>query len=484
MSPLELEIMNVRRWAYAAFVSCLGIALIAPTIAGAADRPNVVVVLVDDLRWDALGATGHPFARTPHIDRIAREGVVFENAFVTIPLCSPSRGSFLTGRHAHSHGVKDNRDNAARSHELVTFPMLLRDAGYATAFIGKWHMGNDDSPRPGFDRWVSFKGQGEYIDPQLNFDGVAKKTPGYITDLLNDEAVAFIGKQSREKPFLLYLSHKAVHGPFTPAERDRDRYQDDPITLRPSVSDDLTGKPMVQKAVAMRGNTTKQAPAPAKKAVAKKKAATKKGASPAGGNDLIRNQLRAMSSVDDGVGLIYEALAKADVLDNTLIVFTSDNGYNWGEHRLGDKRVAYEESIRIPMLARLPGRMQPGSRITPMVLAIDLAPTVLDLAGVKIPDGTHGLSMVPLFEGKADGWRTAILTEYFREVGFDHIPTWQSVRTDRWKYIHYPDTPADDELYDLQADPYEMKNRIDDPAAKEQRSALEAELRRQLESTP
>ncbi|MBX6314203.1 MAG: sulfatase-like hydrolase/transferase, partial [Isosphaeraceae bacterium] len=208
----------------------IGLALAGSvTAAEAPARPNIVFILVDDLRWDALGCTGHPFAETPNIDRIAREGVNFRNAFVTTPLCSPSRASFLTGRYVHAHGVKGNGDNSALSHRLVTFPRLLHDAGYETAFIGKWHMGTDDSPRPGFDRWVSFKGQGQYNDPILNVDGEAKKVEGYMTDLLNDHAVAFL-KRSHEKPFLLYLSHKAVHGPFTPAERHKDLYADRTIT--------------------------------------------------------------------------------------------------------------------------------------------------------------------------------------------------------------------------------------------------------------
>src|SRR5687767_3731535 len=188
-------------------------------------RPNIIFILVDDLRWDELGITGHPFLKTPNIDRIGREGAVFRNAFVTTPLCSPSRASFLTGQYVRTHGIRGNGDNSARSHQLVTFPRLIQQAGYETAYVGKWHMGNDDSPRPGFDRWVSFKGQGAHVDPQLNIDGRQEKATGYMADILTDHAVDFL-KKPRAKPFLLYLSHKAVHGPFVPAERHRGLFAD------------------------------------------------------------------------------------------------------------------------------------------------------------------------------------------------------------------------------------------------------------------
>src|SRR5215211_6158971 len=184
----------------------------------AADRPNVVFILVDDLRWDALGCMGHPWVKTPNVDRLAKEGALFKNCFVSIPLCSPARAAFLTGRYSHANGGTTNGNNNALSHRLVTWPRLLHDAGYETAYVGKWHMGNDDTPRPGFDRWVSFKGQGAYDNPPLNIDGKPEKVEGYVTDLLTKYAVEFI-KKRRTKPFVCYLPHKSVHGPFTPAER-------------------------------------------------------------------------------------------------------------------------------------------------------------------------------------------------------------------------------------------------------------------------
>lgn len=453
----------------ARILSCLlavaALACNAPAVPAAepANRPNIVFIYTDDQRWDALGCMGHPFLQTPHIDRLAREGALFRNAFVTTPLCSPSRASFLTGQYVHTHGVKGNRDNAALSRQLVTFPRVLQGAGYETAYIGKWHMGNDDAPRPGFDRWVSFKGQGVYNDPPLNVDGKVVKATGYMTDLLTDYAVEFIRKE-RTKPFCLCLGHKAVHGPFTPAARHKTLYADQAITRAPNAQDTLEGKPALTRKLA---NSKQPVPRPG-------------GGS---GDELIRSQLRGLVAVDEGVGRLLQALTETKQLDNTLVIYTSDNGYFWGEHGLGDKRAAYEESIRIPLLMRYPKLIKAGTTIDGMVLNIDVAPTVCAVAGVPAPKSMEGLSLVPLLQGHTAGWRPAILTEYFAEVMYPRIPTWQAVRTPRWKYIHYPELEGMDELYDLQADPHEMKNLIKDPAAQPALRELRQELARLLKTS-
>jgi len=429
--------------------------LICFTLAAAAPqrgRPNIVFILTDDQRWDALQSAGHPFVQTPNIDRIGHEGARFRNAFVTTPLCSPSRASFLTGLYVHSHQVVGNGNNNARSHELVTFPRLLHDAGYETAYFGKWHMGNDDSPRPGFDRWVSFKGQGQYVDPVLNEDGAAAKVPGYITDLLTDRAVEFI-RRDHTKPFLVYLAHKAVHGPFTPAERHRALYESAAITRAPNAQDTLAGKPALRR----------PADNPA-------------GTGP--GDAVIRNQLRALVAVDEGVGRILKSLEETGRLDDTVVVFASDNGYFWGEHGLGDKRAAYEESIRIPLLVRYPKRVKAGKVLDAPVLNVDLAPTLLELAGAPPLARGHGRSFAALLGGGRAAWRTSFLAEYFAEPQFPRIPSWQAVRGERWKYIHYTELDGMDELYDLKADPGELQNRIGDPAAAAALRAMKEELER------
>ena len=215
--------------------------LSAPLLAADLSRPNFLFVLVDDLRFNGLGYMGHPFVKTPNIDRLAREGTIFTNAFCTTPLCSPSRASFLTGRYARSHKVRGNTNSNEISHKLITWPRLLHEAGYETAYLGKWHMGNDDSPRPGFDRWVSFKGQGRYDDPALNIDGTSAMVTGYVTDILSKHATDFLSKK-RSKPFALHLSHKAVHGPFTPAARHKDLYSAEAIVRTANAQDTMCKK--------------------------------------------------------------------------------------------------------------------------------------------------------------------------------------------------------------------------------------------------
>lgn len=443
--------------------------------AAPAARPNFVFILVDDLRVGALSCEGPPFpyaipgAKTPNIDRLAKEGALFRNNFVSIPLCSPSRSSFLTGQYAHTTKVTTNGNNNELSHQLITFPKLLHDAGYETAFVGKWHMGNDDAPRPGFDKWVSFKGQGQYVDPDINVDGVAKKmTGGYITDILDEHAVEFV-KKPHTKPFCLYLAHKAIHGPFTPAERHKDLYSDLEIKRTPNAADTNEGKPALLR------------PVPGKAAVAKGKG--KAAGGQGSGDQLIRNQLRCLAAIDEGVGQLYQALEETKQLDNTLIIFTSDNGFFWGEHKLGDKRWAYEESIRIPQIARYPKLIKPGVKIDAMTLNIDIAPTLLDLAGAPIPKNVHGKSMVSLFKGQTRNWRKSFLTEYFFEQGFPRTPTWHAARNERWKYVHYDELEGMDELYDLKNDPYEMKNLINEPGSATALSAMKAELERLLKET-
>jgi arylsulfatase A-like enzyme len=421
-------------------------ALAVPFLAGLASpllgkdtRPNILFILVDDLRYNAVGYAGHPFVKTPNIDRIAREGAIFENAFVTTPLCSPSRASFLTGRYVRSHGVLDNTNHNELSHQLITWPRLLHDAGYETAWTGKWHMGTDSTPRPGFDRWVSFRGQGQYNDPLLNIDGTESKVNGYITDLLTDYAVDFL-KKSRTKPFVLYLSHKAVHGPFTPAERHKDLFTNETITRTPNAQDNWDGKPALQRDV------NGQPPV--------------KG--PGSNDELIKNQLRCVTSIDEGIGKVLKALEETGQLDNTLVVFTSDNGYFWGEHHLGDKRWPYEEALRIPMAMRYPKLIKAGSKVKQLVMNVDMAPTMLTLGGGKLPPELQGTSVLPLFKGPVKNWRTSFLSEYFQEKGNPRAPSWQAVRDEQWKYVHYTELNNADELYDLKKDPYEMQNMIHD----------------------
>ena len=422
-------------------------------------RPNVVFILVDDLRFDELGCTGHPFAATPAADRLAREGANFRNAFATTPLCSPSRAAFLTGVYSHTNGITDNVARDVQSHRLVTWPRLLHDAGYRTAFLGKWHMGNDDSPRPGFDRWVSFRGQGECLNPALNIDGRPTECAGYVTDILSQHALDFIHRQNAQ-PFCLYLAHKAIHpnvqqnndgsidpskaddpDQFIPAERHRQLYDGRVPPRRGNYLKPPQNKPALEDPAA---------------------GLTPLGPSTGTSDRGILASMRMMKAVDECTGAIVEALEKKGILDDTLVVFTSDHGYFYGEHGLGpERRLAYEEAIRIPLLVRYPRRFAPGSQPKHSVLSIDVAATALELAGVPQPRPFHGR---PLWSKEH---RDAVLIEYFSDRVFPRIRQmgYQAVRTERWKYIHYVDRQGADELYDLRKDPFELNNRIGDPRA-------------------
>lgn len=445
---------------------------LSPMLAGAqtggnALRPNVLFILVDDLRWNALSCMGHPFVKTPNVDRLAREGALFENAFVTTPLCSPSRASFLTGQYPHTHGIIGNERQYLRNFhkdtDLATFAEPLQKAGYTTAFIGKWHMDDTPMPRPHWDHWISFRGQGIYVDCPLNINGKSEPGTGYITDVLTDHALEFIARK-HEKPWVLNLWHKAIHGPFTPAERHKDLFTGDTITWTEGAQDDLSGKLALTTGARARGAN-----------------AARKG----GGQnvDLIKNQLRCLTAIDDGLGRVLTALEMKGQLDNTLILFGSDNGYNWGEHGLGDKRTPYEESIRVPLVARYPKLIRAGSRPQGMALNVDIAPTLMELAGAPIPTTVHGKSLVPLFKGNETGWRDAALFEYFEEARFATVPEWQAVRTPSSAYIHYPGLEGMDELYDLKSDMAQMKNRVGDTALAETLRQRKTDRERLLRET-
>ncbi|OAI56923.1 hypothetical protein AYO49_03265 [Verrucomicrobiaceae bacterium SCGC AG-212-N21] len=459
MSPRSGNQKVMRSWAWIMVLVVLLLAASWTRGADANERPNIILILLDDLRWDALSCTGHPFVKTPGIDRIAREGAVFKNAFVATPLCFPSRASMLTGQYVHRHGIRFANDRARLSHQLITFPLLLERAGYETAFIGKWHLDHDEKPAPGIGRWVSFRDQGEYVNPELNLDGRFEKTKGYLTDLLTDHAVEFI-KRPRVKPFMIHLSHKAVHAPFVPAERHRHLYADETIARAASADDDWSGKPVLK-----RPGVTLNA----------------KDSDVTTTEENVRDQLRCLMAVDEGVTRIFEALEASRQLDRTLIVFTSDNGYFWGEHGgLGGKHGPYEESLRVPLLMRDGKRIKPGTRTDAMVLNIDVAPTLLDFAGVSAPAEVQGLSVLPVLSGAEKQVRSSFLAEFFLGNGTPRFPTWQAVRTERWKFIRYPQFEGMDELYDLQSDPTEMNNLIRETSAAQMRVEMMTEIERLL----
>ncbi|HID75915.1 MAG TPA: DUF4976 domain-containing protein [Planctomycetaceae bacterium] len=443
-------------------------------LAAESQRPNVVFILTDDQRWDQLSCEGHPFLETPNLDRMAAEGARFANMFVTTSLCSPSRASYLSGLYAHSHGVMNNFTDYPA--DLPSFPRVLQAQGYETAYIGKWHMGEeDDSPRPGFDYWVSHRGQGKYYDTEFNINGTRKLVRGYYTHVVTRMAVQWLRQRRGDRPFLLILGHKAPHTPFTPEAKYRHIY--DRVRIRyPQTAFALEDKPewIRQRLVTWHGiygpifGFRKEFP----------------DTSPEGVREFaqfVRAYTATIKSVDDSVGRIYRALQAGGQLDNTLLIFAGDNGFFLGEHGMTDKRTMHEPSIRVPLLVRYPKRIRPGTVIRRQVLNIDLAPSILDICGAPPFRRAHGRSWKRLLEGDTRGWRTSWYYEYNYEKQFPYTPNVRGVRTERWKYIHYPrgDGSPDRhlaELYDLREDPGETKNLIDDPRYREKVEQLKAEL--------
>jgi N-acetylglucosamine-6-sulfatase len=450
------------------------------------ERPNIVVIVVDDMRFDEMGVAGHPYLETPHIDQLARDGAMFTGAFHAVPLCSPNRASILTGQYPSRHGIIDNVARNRMSHRLQTFPQALQADGYETAFMGKWHMGNDPTPRPGWNEWVAIPGQGRTRNPELYEDGRIHEVEGYITDVFTDRAVDFV-QQQRDGPFFLYIGHKAIHPDavqlddgsvdltvprgYVPAPRHLGRYEDEVFTRRANVvasPDDLVGKPALQRALGVKYSEEIMA------------AWGEQELDPGTREETIRRRSEMLLAVDDGVGRIVETLRSQGILDETVIVFTSDNGFFYGEHGLSlERRMPYEESIRTPLIVRYPGVAEPGTRIDRLVSSIDLAPTALELAGVAIGDHVQGRSFVPLLQGNEAGWRESLLVEFYTyENPFPWLVDmdYRAIRTERYKYIHWMQHPDETELYDLVADPFETRNLVNDPGS----ANILAELRGQL----
>jgi N-acetylglucosamine-6-sulfatase len=455
----------------------------APLLAQTARKRNLVLILTDDHRFDTMGFMGHPWLKTPNLDRLAKGGVHVRNAFVTTALCSPSRASILTGQYVHAHGVTDNISPLPS--DLTTFPQMLQRHGYKTALIGKWHMGGEsDAPRPGFDRWVSFRGQGTYVDPTINFDGQRRELKGYVTDILTEEAKKFIG-ENVDRPFMLYLSHKAVHADFRPAERHKNLYTNDPIPYPKSMADtaeNYKGKPdWVRKQRdswhGIDGMYNKRI----------------------NFDQFYRDYCRTLMAVDESVGAVYDELERRGLLNDTLFIYMGDNGFQFGEHGLIDKRTMYETSMRVPMIAHCPGLFSGGRAIEGMALNLDIAPTMLEAAGAPVPGTVHGRSLLPLLKGNETNWRTEFVYEYFWERDYPQTPTVLGLRTDQYSFMQYHGVWDIDELYDVRKDPDEMNNlladirtttqsgrlfqRISDPEQKRLVSDLQNRLWKTLAST-
>jgi len=429
---------------------------------------NVIFILSDDHRYDFMSFMGKPsFLETPNMDRLAHEGAHLQNTFVSTSLCSPSRASILTGQYAHNHGVVDNITSVPKG--TIFFPQYLQEIGYKTAFTGKWHMGwGSDEPRPGFDHWVSFRGQGVYYDPTLNIDGKKVKREGYITDLLTDYAIDWL-KQDRSKPFFLYLSHKAVHSLFKPARRHLNKYANVKLEYPKSMAnteENYKGKPAWVKA---QRDTYHGLDFLYYGAV--------------DFDTFYRRYCETLLGIDESIGRVLDYLDESGLAESTLVFYMSDNGFSFGEYGIIDKRHMYEGSIRVPLLAYCPEIIKPGTKVSQMVQNIDIAPTILDVAGLETPDYMDGRSFLPLLKCKEIPWRNVILYEYYWERNFPYTPTVHGIRTDRYKYIHYHGIWDTDEFYDLQNDPDEMHNLIESPEHKELVKEMNKRLFDMLEET-
>jgi N-acetylglucosamine-6-sulfatase len=464
----------------------LGIGVVLSLIAarvGAADRPNVIVVLCDDIRWNALGCAGHPHLKTPNIDQLAAEGVYFQNSFCTTSLCSPSRASILSGLYAHAHGVTNNFTEYPT--DLKSFPRQLQLAGYETAYIGKWHMGEEnDEPRPGFDYFVTHRGQGKYFDTEFNINGKSRQVvPGYYTHVVTEMAIDWL-QQPRSKPYALLIGQKAPHSFYFPEPKYEHTFDNVEVNY-PHSAYQLDDKPDWLRKRLYTWHGIYGPLFEWRKEFPNDKAAGVKDFA-----RMVRAYWGTILSVDDSVGRLRETLRALGQLDNTVFIFLGDNGLLEGEHGMVDKRTMHEASIRVPLIVRYPGLTAPErpKRITEQVLTVDLAPTILDLCGAAPLTNIHGRSFKQLVQAGDPEWRQAWIYHYNYEKQFPYTPNVRGIRTDRWKYIHYPHGDGqpdrhEAELYDLAGDPQELHNLIGQHDTKELVTRLRqqmAELKQQL----
>lgn len=435
---------------------------------------NVLIVLTDDQRWDSFGFMGHPFLTTPHLDRIARDGTWFSNAFVTTSLCCPSRATMLSGVYAHTHGVVNNTSELAAS--WPTFATLAQRAGVDTCYIGKWHMGgHTPEPRPGWSTWMSFRGQGQYhypggprvppYDRGMDFDGRFQQMDGYVTDFLTELAVDWLAKRTSTRPFCMVVGHKACHAPFEPAPRHAEAFAEavvpEPL---PDTEEAYEGLP---EWLRRQRDTLFGVDEPYRKWPDFR--------------SWYLDYHRTLLAVDEGVGRLLATLEDRGLLDRTLVLFLSDNGFMHGEKGTLDKRCFYEPSIRVPWLALAP---RGGGRgpLPEMVLNLDVAPTVLDALGLEPAPTMQGRSTLPLILGDpVHRWRTDFLYEYFFEKQFPSTPTVVGVRTATHKLSTYHGVWAADELYDLRSDPAERDNLA--AAQPQRRRNMGQRLRRLMQET-
>ena len=481
------------------------VALATPLMAAEQERPNILFIFSDDHASHAISAYGSKINKTPNIDRLAKEGMLFENCFCTNSICAPSRAVIQTGKHSHINGKIDNGGTPFDGTQQ-TFPKLLQKAGYQTAIVGKWHL---RSAPTGFDYWEVLFGQGPYYNPKFRTPDAlnarqAKPVIGYTTDIITDKVLNFLqNKRDKKKPFMLMYQHKAPHRAWDPGPKHLTKYDGEKIYEPPTLFDDYKGRTSWAKKATMRiddhmrlNRDNKLTPPPGltKDQLAKWNAAygpknKKFKEANLKGKELtrwkyqryIKDYLRVIASVDDNLGRVLKYLDDTGLAKNTVVIYTSDQGFYLGDHGWFDKRWMYEESLRMPLLVRWPGTVKAGSRNKDLVQNLDFAETFLEIAGVKVPGDMQGQSIVPLLKGETPkDWRKSIYYQYYEwyNPGTVHnVHRHYGVRTDRYKLIHYY-LIKEWELFDLQKDPDELKSVYDDPKYKEVVSDLKAEVKR------
>lgn len=460
-------------------------------LASAAPK-NVIFILTDDHRFDFMGFTDKvAWLETPNLDRLASEGAYFPNTYVTTSLCSPSRASILTGLYSHTHTVIDNA--APDPGNLTFFPEYLQNSGYQTSYFGKWHMGNhSDDPQPGFDHWESFRGQGVYYGPTLNINGerTTYDEATYITDVLTEHAVEWLENREQDQPFFMYLSHKAVHSQFEPAKRHEGLYEDETIVYPPSFDVPSYGIPELPTrgtdSEPLRGRDyygDRRIPDWVKHQRESWHGVDYMYHGDINFEDFFQRYTETLMGIDDSVGEVLDYLDANGLAEDTLVIYMGDNGFSFGEHGLIDKRHFYEESAKVPLIVRWPSQLRGGTPIEALVQNIDIAPTVLEAAGLKSPPHMQGSSFAPLLTREDIPWRDRIFYEYYWEMDFPQTPTMFGIRTERFKYIRYHGIWDTNEFYDLEADPNEMQNLIDAPEHQERIAEYANEVFEWLETT-
>ncbi|MDR0796664.1 MAG: sulfatase [Tannerella sp.] len=470
-----------------------------------AKKPNILYIMSDDHAYQAVGVYGFGLNRTPNIDRIAREGMRFNNCFVTNSISGPSRAVMLTGKFSHKNGFYDNGGRTIFDGSQQTLPKLLQEAGYHTGIVGKWHL---KSTPTGFDYYSIHYDQGQYYNPDFMEEGEERvRYEGYATDLTADNAIQFIQNSDTDKPFCLLMHFKAPHREWYPAPNKLSMYEDVTFPLPATFYDNYEGRIAAQQQKMridndmLLGRDLKTVgewdtipPGEFRRMTPEQRSAWDAVYNPIisdfaqkrpTGNALIewkyqrylRDYLKCISSVDDNVGRVLNYLEQIGELDNTIIIYTSDQGFYLGEHGWFDKRFMYEESLKTPFVIRYPKAIKSAGSVTnAMIQNLDFAPTLLDLAGVSVPNDIQGESFKEVLTGKKQTAKEALYYHYYEYPMPHAVKKHYGVRTDRYKLIHFYNDIDEWELFDLQNDPNEMKNLIHDPSQAENIKSLKVKL--------